>query len=291
VEAEIRTRRIEALGLETRVLEVGKTAAAEAVIFLHGQPGSADDWRDLMRAAAAHGRTIAFDWPGWGEADRPSRRSWDFSAGACATFLAALLSKLGVRRAHLVMHDLGGVGVLWGVAHPEAFASAVLIDTGVLLDFRWHPVARLMRAPIVGDTLLPLTNRLAFRAFISYYNPQPRALPAAVVDRWWSGFTLPTRRAMLAFYRATPEGAIERLRRPLAALDVPALVVWGAYDRAVPAVQAERQRESFPSARIAILEDSGHWPYLDDAEGTAALVIPFLESRLSARGHAASSSP
>jgi pimeloyl-ACP methyl ester carboxylesterase len=252
------------------------------VVFLHGQPGGADDWSDLMAEVAPFTRAVAFDWPAWGEAERPALDSWDFSAGASAIFLAAILEQLGIRRAHLVMHDLGGVGLLWGAAQPAAFASAVLIDTGILMGFRWHPVARMMRAPVVGGTMLRLATRSGFRAFIRFYNPQPRPLPEDVIDRWWSRFPLATRRAMLAFYRATPEKAMERLADPLSALDVPALVLWGAHDRAVPVEQAELQRKSFPHAEVAVLDDSGHWPYLDDPGGVSAALLPFLRSQIGA---------
>ena len=279
--SEVDARKITELGLMTRVLECGDGQADEAVVFLHGQPGSAEDWTSLMQRVAPFGRAVAFDWPGWGSAERPDRSSWDFSAGTSATYLAAVLSRLGIRRAHLVMHDLGGVGLLWGAAHPDALASLVLIDTGVLIDFRWHLVARLMRAPIIGDALLPLTTRFSFRAFMRYYNPQPRPLPDEVLDRWWASYSLPTRRAMLAFYRATPAKAFERLIDSLAKLDIPALVLWGAHDPAVPVEQAWRQRQSFPSAEVVVLEDSGHWPYLDDPERSAASVVPFLERQLS----------
>ena len=250
------------------------------MVFLHGQPGSAEDWTDLLVRVAPLGRTVAFDWPGWGSAERPTKDSWDFSAGTSATFLADMLSRLGIRRAHLVMHDLGGVGLLWGAAHPDAFASAVLVDTGILIDFRWHPVARLMRAPLIGGVGIRMTTQSGVRAFLRFYNPQPRPLPEEVLERWWAEYTLPTRRAMLAFYRATPEKAFERLVEPMGRLDVPALVIWGAHDPAVPVEQAWLQRESFPSAEVVVLDDSGHWPYLDDPEATAGAVIPFLERRL-----------
>lgn len=277
---QIATREITALGLRTRVLEAGPTDPEEAVVFLHGMPGSADDWRDLLARVGPLGRVVAFDWPGWGSAERPTKDSWDFSAGTSAIFLADMLSRLGIRRAHLVMHDLGGVGLLWGAAHPDAFASAVLIDAGILIDFRWHPVARVMRAPLIGGAGIRMTTQSGFRAFLRFYNPQPRPLPEEVLERWWAEYTLPTRRAMLAFYRATPEKAFERLIEPMARLDVPTLVLWGAHDRAVPVEQAWRQRESFPNAEVVVLDDSGHWPYLDDPEGTAGVVLPFLERRL-----------
>lgn len=277
---QITTRDISTLGIRTRLLEVGPSDSEEAVVFLHGQPGSADDWKDLLPLVAPIGRAVAFDWPGWGAAERPARDSWDFSAGSSANFLAAVLLELGIRKAHLVMHDLGGVGLLWAAAHPDAFASAVLIDTGVLLDFRWHPVARIMRAPVIGDAAIRMATRSSFRAFVRFYNPPPRPIPDEVIERWWAAYDLPTRQAMLGFYRATPEKAMERLVEPLARLDVAALVIWGAHDPAVPVEQAWRQRESFPSAKVVVLDDSGHWPYLDDPDAVADAVVPFLGGRL-----------
>ncbi len=269
------------------MLETGTPDAAEAVVFLHGQPGSADDWTELLAQVERFGRGVAFDWPGFGHSEKPEAgKGWDYSSGSYATFLAAVLWELGIERAHLVMHDLGGVGLRWGVAHPGCFASAVLIDTGVLLGFQWHWAARLLRTRVVGGAMARLTTRRGFRAFVRAYNPQPRELPDRHIDRWYEQYELNTRRAMLSFYRATPTALMERLREPLRRLDRPALVLWGAHDPAVPIEQAERQRESFPSAEVVVLEDSGHWPFLDDPEKASAAILPFLERQL-ARASAA----
>jgi pimeloyl-ACP methyl ester carboxylesterase len=284
--AEVTSRPIAVLGgLRTRVLEAGPAEDEEAVVFLHGHPGSAEDWTDLLSRAGSFARAVALDLPGFGEAEklRPGK-AWDYSAGSYTVFLAAALRELEIRRAHLVMHDLGGIGLLWGVIDPDAFASAVIIDTGVLIGFRWHPAARLYRAPVVGELMALLTNRRGFRAVLRLYNPQPRELPAHFVERWYDRYELNSRLAALNFYRATPAPAFERLREPLRRLDRPALVVWGRHDPAVPVEQAERQRESFPSAEVVVFEDSGHWPYLDDPERAAEAIVPFLRRQVSGAG-------
>src|SRR3712207_8281220 len=54
-----------------------------------------------------------------------------------------LLPIFGVRRAHLVLHDFGGMwGLHWAADHPDRFASATLVGIGVLRDYRWHSLAR-----------------------------------------------------------------------------------------------------------------------------------------------------
>jgi pimeloyl-ACP methyl ester carboxylesterase len=65
-------------------------------------------------------------------------------------------------------------------------------------------------------------------------------------------------------------------------LDRPALVIWGAHDPYIPVAWAARQREAFPSAEIAVLDDSGHWPFADDPEAVGRLVEPFLRGTVGA---------
>jgi len=48
----------------------------------------------------------------------------------------------------------------------------------------------------------------------------------------------------------------------------------------VPVEQAERQRQTFPSAEVVVLDDSGHWPHIDDPEAAAEAVVPFLRRQL-----------
>jgi pimeloyl-ACP methyl ester carboxylesterase len=45
---------------------------------------------------------------------------------------------------------------------------------------------------------------------------------------------------------------------------------------------AERQREFFPQAQVKIFDDSGHWPFADNSERVAEIVIPFIRQALSA---------
>lgn len=272
----VRSCRIEAVGLSTRVLEAGPAGQDEAVVMLHGSPGSADAWSDLLPRVGEFARAVAFDLPGFGEASRPA--GWEYSPHAYSLFLAGVLAELGIRRAHLVMSDVGGSAVLWAVAHPEAFASAVLIDSGVLIGFRWHAVAKLHRSPVVG-ALMPRLGRAGFGSVFRAAEP---GLPRAVVREWRRGWDAGTRRAMLRFYRATPASAFARLAPALRRLDRPALVLWGARDRFVPVEQAERQRESFPRARVVVFEDRGHYLHVEDPERVAAEAVPFLREQVGA---------
>jgi pimeloyl-ACP methyl ester carboxylesterase len=143
----LQTSTLNACGIRSRVLQAGSDPqATEAVVFVHGNPGSADDWRDVMHAVSPLARVVAVDMPGFGKADKPANYPYSVEGGAA--FLAEALKQLGVVRAHLVLHDFGGPwGLMWAAMNPVGVASLTLVNTGVLKGYRWHLMARIWRTP------------------------------------------------------------------------------------------------------------------------------------------------
>lgn len=264
-------------GVRSPVLQAGPSDASEAVVFVHGNPGPASDWANLLGRVGAFARALAPDMPGYGDADKPA--GFNYTIAGYADHLAGVLDALEVRRAHLVAHDFGGPWALaWAARHPDAFASATLINTGALIDYRWHRYARIWRTPIVGELFQASASRAAFRLLIGRENPR---LPADAIDRIYaSGRSWDTKRAVLKLYRATSANAMAGSVSTLRELDRPTLVLWGTYDAYLPWRQAERQREAFPSARVELLEGLGHWPFLEDPWRVASLVVPFLRQQV-----------
>jgi pimeloyl-ACP methyl ester carboxylesterase len=273
----VRDGTLEAGGLHSPVLEAGPAEATEAVVFLHGNPGSSRDWEPLIGRVGAFARAVALDMPGFGQADKP-KAGFDYTVGGYASHVAAALGELGITRAHLVLHDFGGPwGLAWAAEHPDAFASVVLLNTGVLIGYRWHYLAKIWRTPVGGDLFMATANRAAFGLLLRHGNHG--GLPKPFVDRMYGDFDRGTKRAVLRLYRATGDirGLSATVTAALAPLRRPALVVWGANDPYIPVEQAENQRQAFDVEDVVLLPDSGHWPFADDPEAVAAAVLPFLE--------------
>jgi len=273
----VRSSEVVVSGVRSPVLEAGPSDATEAVVFVHGTPGSGHDWEDLIGAVSGFARAVAPDMPGFGAADKP--RDFDYTVDGYARHLGAILDARAVTRAHLVLHDFGGSwGLAWALAHPEALASVTLINTGVLIDYRWHKYARVWRTPIAGELLQATTSKLGFRQLVGRENP---GLSREQVDHLYeAGKSRRTKLATRRLFRATAANSGEQMAEPLRALDPPALVVWGSDDRYVPVEQAERQRRSFPSARIEVLPGRGHWVFWEDPAAVTALVVSFLREQV-----------
>jgi pimeloyl-ACP methyl ester carboxylesterase len=263
-------------GTRTRLVQAGPVESPEAVVFVHGNPGSADDWERLVAAAAGTGvRALAFDLPDFGETVAPL--DFEHTVFDYAGFVGEALGALGVERVHLVIHDFGGpIGLVWAMTHPEALASVTLIDTGILPGYRWHVLARVWRTPLAGEALQAAASRPFFRFMVN--QKEPRGLPRAFVERMYDQYDRRTRRAVLKLYRATPDpgAASENLIELFRPRDLPALVVWGEEDAYLSSSFAARQREAFPSADVHVLPASGHWPFADAPETVERLLVEFL---------------
>ena len=278
--ADLDEAHIAVRGVGGPVLHAGPPDAREAVVFLHGNPGSGDDFRDLLRETGTFARAVAPDMPGFSRADKP--RDFRYDLAGYADHLQGLLDQMGIDRVHLVLHDLGGPwGLEWASRNPNRVASVTVITTGAFIGYRWHLLARIWRTPVLGELFLATANRPLFRVLTN--RGQKRKLPRAFLDHMYDvNFTRPTRRAVLKVYRNSPRPAEDGARHASALRphDIPALVLWGAHDPYLGLQLAEAQREAFPSAQVVVLEDSGHWPFADDPEATRDAVVPFLRRQV-----------
>jgi pimeloyl-ACP methyl ester carboxylesterase len=262
------------------VLLGGAESFEEAVVFVHGNPDAGADWKPLLERVAQFAPVVAPDMPGFGGADK--RSDQDYTLRGYAAHLGGVIAELGIERVHLVAHDFGGpFSLTWAAANTDRVASVTLINTGVLLDYRWHRMARLWRIPVLGEVVQKASTLGATRWLLRHDNP---GLPAEWVDRI-AGHLMPrgTKRAVLRLYRSTDTRQMDALVEPLRQRDPDTLVLWGERDAYIPTDQAEKQRSVFPRAHITILPGVGHWAWLEEPSRVAELVIPFLRDRVGAK--------
>jgi 2-succinyl-6-hydroxy-2,4-cyclohexadiene-1-carboxylate synthase len=114
-------------GIEMELEEAGE--GERAFVLVHGFTGSRDDFRERVPELAPLGRTIALDQRGHGGTTNSGRAS-DYTLDGLVADLAAAFDALGLAKADLLGHSLGGMVTLrFTLAHPERVASLVLMDT------------------------------------------------------------------------------------------------------------------------------------------------------------------
>jgi pimeloyl-ACP methyl ester carboxylesterase len=276
--AAIRVEQRVVAGVRSLVRVGGDATASEAVVLLHGNPGSSEDYLDLLPHIADFARVVAPDMPGYGKADRPE--PFDYTVPGYAQHLSGLLEQLGVRRAHLVLHDFGGPwGMQWAADHLAQVGSLTLLNVGALPGYSWHKFARVWRTPILGEVFQFSATRGAYRFLVNADNPKP--FPDAFIDRMFDDSDTGSKRAVLKLYRATPDlgGLTTGLAERLKTARLPALVIWGEADKYLPVRYAAVQAQYF-DAQIHVLPGAGHWPMIDEPERVRDWVVPFLHAQV-----------
>lgn len=273
----ISTERVAVGALTTSVLVGGDGPPGEAVLFVHGNPDAGSDWMPLLTRVARFAPVIAPDLPGFGAAGE--RRNGDYTIHTYGQFLQGIVEHYGLRRVHIVGHDFGGpFAAAWAADHPDRVASVTFLNTGVLVGYRWHRMARIWRTPVLGELSMRGLNRGMAAKVLARENP---GLPAQWVEVI-AGHLMPakTRRAVLRLYRSARPGDMAALVARLRERDHDALVVFGDADAYIPVEVARRQVEVFPRAEVHILPGVGHWCWLERTDLVAGHLTAFLRQRL-----------
>jgi haloalkane dehalogenase len=245
------------------------------VLLVHGYPESSYMWRDAMAALAGAGwRAIAPDLPGYGDSEPDPPGTWERHVEALECFRQAL----GLDGVVLVTHDWGVmVGLRWACDHPGAASALVISDGGFFADRRWHDLANVMRTEGDGERLMESFTRDGFEALMQQASS---GIGADAVEQYWKGFDGETRRrGHLELYRSGDFDKLEPYEGCVAALGVPALVVWGAADRFAGVKMAHRFHDEIPDSELVVMDGAGHFVWEDEPAPTARALVDFLGRR------------
>lgn len=253
------TAELDGLPIFWRSADAG-TGAAPA-LYLHGVPSSSDEWVPFLERSGG----LAPDLPGFGRSGKPGYLR--YTMAEYDRFIERFLEHAQVERVSLVVHDWGGVGLLFAQRRPELVERLVVINAVTFLPgYRWHRMAKIWRTPGLGELAMGSTTRPVLRLLSRESNATPGPMPEEWIDSVLAHFDQGTQRAILRLYRSSPESALEAAGAGLRTLRMPALVVWGLKDPYLPARFGPAYAEALAGAELLELPDAGHWPWLDRPE-------------------------
>lgn len=272
--------RIQADGQETYALV--RDGGPTATILLHGGVSAAEEWSGI--AARLAGGLVIPDRPGSGLSSPAQYRGAELR-GKAGSWLNGVIDALGIDRVNVVGCSMGGFfAMAFATAYPERVQRLVLTGSAPGVFYKFPPLYHLLASPVIGRRMsrVRFRDRELFRKRI--YTPlvaHPDRIPDAVLDVTHAAWNLPgasdTRyaelRSLVTARGLRPEF---RMREELAALDLSTLFVWGPHDHlAAPAIADGLVRE-MSRAKLALIEDAGHIPHLDQPTAVAEAINGFL---------------
>ncbi|MFL5898742.1 MAG: alpha/beta fold hydrolase [Solirubrobacterales bacterium] len=252
------------------------------VVLIHGMINSSRHWEQVAARLAGSYRVIAPDLIGHGDAATPRG---DYSLGAHAAAIRDLLTTIGVERATIVGHSLGGgVAMQFFYQFPQRTERLALISSGGLGD----GVSPLLRgAALPGSSgLLRLAAQPRVVGALAAAGARLRARGnstgvylAAVARALGPLQDAGSRRAFLQTLRSVIDVQGQRVsaRDRLYLLgEMPTLIAWGERDRTIPLAHGLEAQHSIPNCRFETLPRAAHFPNLEDPEGVATILGDWL---------------
>lgn len=253
----------------------GTRGAGEPVVFLHGFPSSGHLWGDVVAQMPPGHRIVVVDMLGYGRSDPAGTRSLSLKAHAARVI--ALFDALGITRACVAGHDLGG-GVAQSLAldWPGRVSHLALLSS---VGFAKWPT----RDVRVARALMPLLKRLPttwllpiVRADLERgYHEPARALHS--IDKYQRPFNSEEGRAeFLRHLAALDPRETQALAERLGEIRIPTAVIWGEHDPFLSLALGGMLAASIHGATFDIVPDSRHFTPEDAPREVANVLADLL---------------
>lgn len=251
-----------ALLLDGALLHYEAWGHGRPLVLLHGWLGSWRYWMRTMEALSPDYRAYSFDFWGFGDSAKVKPR---YNIVSYVRLLDDFLAEMGIQNTALVGHSMGGI-----VAMILASRRSAQVERLVLVDTPIQPSA-------IHGRLRSFSNPLASQLL---WRPETDA----TIRRLLGGFRISHEEVDSEATKTDPD-AITETMRSLAAISledelrrvqVPILAVFGGNDPVVNVSQAATVENLCQRARAIVLDQSRHFPMLEEPAKFHRLLRDFL---------------
>jgi len=271
---------LELTGADVQVVDhpaTGSGPERETIVLLHCFGCSSQWWDPIIPLLNENHRVVTIDLIGHGGSEKPAS-GYEITAQSAA--VGEALSELGVSRATVVGHSLGGV-----VAVSLAEQSSELVDRVVLIDVGNDAddtelgfTAKATSTPVIGEALWRIKT-----AGLVKSGYQDAFAPGFDIDEAFEDPDQVVKDNDAMTYTSYDQAQAEideyfkggSLSTRLTSTGVPLLVINGSEDQILDATAVLDSYKTVPGARLEEIEVVGHSPNVEDPEATAALILPF----------------
>lgn len=248
------------------------------LLLIHGIPSNGLMWREVIPELSKHFRVIAPDLLNYGQSEMPE--SADVSINAQQRILFGLLDSLGIRRANVVAHDIGGgVAQLMAVEKPERIDQLVLIDSVCFDSWPIPEFEPLQKHGAEADMGLDDFVEM-IRGFLPKGVVDPQVMTKSVIELYTKPWS--TEKGKKAFFRNLRRLNSEytlAISETLSQLPHSTLIIWGEKDTFQKPEYGPRLEKAIPNSKLTVIDDVGHFLLEEKPTEISELILNFLIRR------------
>ena len=233
------------------------------LLLVHGLLGYSFSWRFVIPVLARKATIYAVDMLGTGFSDRPP--NLDCSLKASAERLLCFMDTVGLPSFDLLGTSHGGAVAMTAAAlAPEKIRRLILVDP----VNPWSEHGKLLTAFLSSSPIAPLFLNLApqVRILDEYYHRRmfgdPRRIPPDSLQGYRKPMRIPGSYEYAISVADSWNDDLKELEQMLPRISqIPTLLIWGSFDKAVDPASASELKKYFKNCRLVIFEGVGHLPY------------------------------
>jgi pimeloyl-ACP methyl ester carboxylesterase len=253
------------------------------VVLIHGMLNASSHWQSVALNLASEYTVLAPDLIGHGDSAAPRG---DYSLGAHAASIRDLTAAIGIDRATIVGHSLGGgVAMQFFYQFPQRVQRLVLISSGGL-GHEVSPMLRTAALPGTSALLSTIQPRLLAAVAEAGRRLRERDVRAGVYLQAIARALRPLENAgARAAFLQTLRSVIDVHGQRVSATDrlylletMPTLIVWGERDNTIPIDHGRLAHAAIPGSAFATLPRAAHFPHLEDPDALSQILRDFIRN-------------
>lgn len=226
----------------------------KTIIFLHGWRSSADAWFGVIQQLSNEEYTYyCLDLPGFGSSPAPHRA---YSVGDYAEIVIGFMEKRFLGSSSLVGHSFGGrVAIKIASERSKLVEKLILVDSaGIKKEFSSRKKLARMVKPIFKPTVM-------------------KKLRSRIYSAMGADDYLATPELQETYVKVIGEDLTGNLER----IECQTLLIWGEDDKETPITDAEIINNGIDDSRLEIIEDAGHFSFIDNPKEFVKIFKDFIE--------------
>lgn len=242
------------------------------IILLHGWINSWDVWRNSMIALAGQGNYKVYALDFWGFGDSAKDKAPPFKLDSYVEMVEQFMEVLGILCAPVLGHSMGGtVSLRLALEHPERVSHVGVVGSpihGVSLS----PLLKLAGVPWIAQMIwrIPAILRLVMWTVLAGDSSKIREMIFRDVNK----------ASTESFFRSIGDLHHTDLREDVHEIKVPAIGLFGVRDNIVHPNQAQLMKRLLPDAQVKMMQQSRHFPMLDEPDLFNDTLLGFFQEQL-----------
>jgi len=245
------------------------------VLLLHGWLGSWGLWESTMESLSDGYRAYAIDFWGFGES---GKRRDSYAVNDFVALLGAFMSSLGIAKAPLVGHSMGGtVSLMTAARFPEKITKVAVIGSPIEGNSLAYPL-KLAGKPFIANLLFNQMRlfRWALRAASPILCDHPDF--PTIIENDLSQTTLES------FFKSIASLREIDLTDQLSDLNIPVLGMYGSKDNIVDPDQWRALTRAYPNSASKVYPGQKHFLMLSTGTSFQQDLRAFLDEQVTING-------